>query len=77
MANQESQRCKTCKFWSSLSSDILPGWGNCSLLSEAGTGDEPSVWDTDIRARAAGRDEGEGYFSTRQDFGCVEWQEGA
>lgn len=71
----EQPRCKSCKFWDSLDSDSLPEWGYCSLLGEAGTDDEVSVWETAIRARAGGRDSGEGNFSTKQDFGCVEWQE--
>jgi len=68
--------CKSCKFWDSLDSELLPGWGYCSLLGEAGTNDEAPVYETVIRARAGGRDDGEGTFFTKQDFGCVEWQEG-
>ena len=71
----KQSRCNSCKFWDNLDSEILPGWGYCSLLGEAGTDDEAPVWETTIRARAGGRDSGEGSFFTKQDFGCVEWQE--
>lgn len=67
--------CNSCKFWDSLDSESLPGWGHCSLLGEAGIDNEVPVWETVIRARAGGRDSGEGSFFTKQDFGCVEWQE--
>ena len=75
MAIQENQRCDTCKFWGDRLDGSLHEWAHCSLLSESGSLEpEPGVWDTDVRARAHGRDEGEGYLSTRENFGCVEWR---
>ena len=57
-------RCSSCKWWEQ--NPTLRSWGSCALAEVE--------HESQSLARAKGRDPGEGWLSTCEDFGCVQWE---